>query len=192
MSEREPPDFAMRRAVEVLASIYERKRPPHEPTLPPRADAPLVLFNERLSLVVGTSTRREVEREFGIAYRYPAAGWHTYCLRIAGDRAFLSLFFSGASLSAAELYRPRSAQAPPLEARDCGNYRLVPGEIGLGMQMLALPEYFTQIPAPSGSYAHIFATGFPGGSALVMGNEGTLERIAVYVDSSTAPATQIE
>ncbi|MDH2909869.1 MAG: hypothetical protein PXZ07_07150 [Candidatus Eremiobacteraeota bacterium] len=193
MSEREAPDFAMRRAVEVLASIYERKRPAREPTLPPRADAPIALFNERLSLVVGTSTRREVERELGIAYRYPAAGWHTYCIRIAGERAFLSLFFSGTSLSAAELYRPRAAQAPPLEARDCGAYRLVPGEIGLGMQILALPDYFTEIPAPGGgSYAQIFAAGFPGGSALVMGNEGTVERLAVYVDSSTAPATQIE
>ena len=193
MSEREPPDFAMRRAVEVLASIYERKRPPREPTLPPRADAPIVLFNERLALVVGKSTRRDVERELGIAYRYPSAGWHTYCLRIAGERAFLSLFFSDTCLSAAELYRPRTAQAPPLEARDCGFYRLVPGEIGLGMQLLALPEYFTEIPAPpGGSYAQIFATGFPGGSALVMGNDGTIERIAVYVDSSTAPNARVE
>ena len=192
MSEREPPDFAMRRAVEVLASIYERKRPAHAPTLPPRADAPIALFNERLSLVVGTEMRREVERELGIAYRYPSAGWHTYCLRIAGERAFLSLFFSGNFLSAAELYRPRAAQAPPLEARDCGSYRLVPGEIGLGMQLLALPEYFTQIPAPSGgSYEQIFATGFPGGSALAMGSDGTIERLAVYVDSSTAPSAPL-
>ena len=193
MSEREPPDFAMRRAVEVLASIYERKRPAHAPTLPPRADAPISLFNERLALTVGCSTRRDVERELGIAYRYPSAGWHTYCLRIGGERAFLTLFFSGTLLSAAELYRPRAAQAPPLEARDCGSYRLVPGEIELGMQLLALPEYFTPIPAPSGgSYAQIFATGFPGGSALAMGNDGTVERLAIYVDASTAPGAPLD
>ncbi|HUY10699.1 MAG TPA: hypothetical protein VMV73_00400 [Candidatus Dormibacteraeota bacterium] len=189
MSEHESPDFAMQRAVEVLASIYERKRPAKEPSLPPRADAPILLFNERLPLEVGITIRSTVERELGIAFRYPSAGWHTYCLKITGERAFLSLFFSGENLSAAELYRPRAAQAPPLEAREIGPYRLVPGEIALGMQMLALPEHYSTIPSPNGgAYEQILATGFPGGSALVMGNGGAIERLAIYVDASTISA----
>src|SRR5260370_42096115 len=67
------PDFAMQRAVEILASIYERQRKLLE-TPPPPMDKPVVLFNESISLAVGNTTRAAVERELGVAFAYPARG----------------------------------------------------------------------------------------------------------------------
>lgn len=192
--EREPvaPDFAMQRAVEVLANIFERNHRAKEAVPPPPIDRPVVLFNEAIPLDVTRTTRDDVEKALGIAYSYPARGWHTYCVFGAKrTREFLSLFYSSADrqLASAELYLPKSERAPKLEPRDLGGFRLVPSEVALGMQVSALPENFARIIAPSerAAYADIFEARFPGGAAYAMGNQGVIERLALYVLKPPTP-----
>lgn len=190
MSEPTPPDFAMARAVEILANIYERNRK-EQNVPPPPCDVPIVLFNETVSLQVGVTTRKDVEKAFGIAYSYPAAGWHTYCVRgTRGEKLFVSIFYADGTMAAAELYLPKVERAPKLAPRDLF-FRLVPSEITVGLPFTSLPEHFGRIeglPPGLGAYADVFEARFPGGAAYAMCNEGIIERIAVYVhDSETLP-----
>jgi len=185
MSEEEStaPDFAMLRAVEILAGIYEREQQRFE--LPPPMDRPVLLFNEAIGLDVATTTRSAVQRALGIAFAYPAAGWHTYCVRGANhSREFLSLFYIDDHLASAELYIPKSERAPRLEPRDIGRFRFVPGEIAIGMPTSSLPATFGRVSALAeelGTYSESFQARFPGGAAYAMGNDGTIERLAIYV-----------
>jgi hypothetical protein len=181
MSE-EPPDFAMQRAVEILANIYERVHKPSDAP-PPPADKPILMFSEKLALDVNTTMRADVEKQLGIAFSYPARGWHTYGVRGRdGARLLLSLFYSGNQLASAELYLPKVDRAPKLEPQDA-HYRFVPGEIEVGMQYTTLPEHFGKMagmPTRLGPYADIFEARFPGGAAYAMGNDGIIERLALY------------
>ncbi|HZZ00033.1 MAG TPA: hypothetical protein VFE36_10695 [Candidatus Baltobacteraceae bacterium] len=177
----------MTRAVEILAQIYERQRKAsYVPPVP--FDRVVVLFNETIAFDVTKTTRREVERALGIAFSYPMRGWHTYCVRgVSGAREFVSLFYetpanAQSTLISAELYLPKVDRAPPLEPRNLGGVRLVPGEIAIGAALTSLPENFARIEklAGLGAYDDIFEARFPGGSAYAMGNAGTIERLAIY------------
>ena len=192
MSDDAPtPDFAMLRAVEILANIYERARKAQDAP-PPPSDVPIVLFSEAIALRVGTTTRAQVEKALGIAFSYPARGWHTYCVKgTRGEKLFASIFYSESGMAAAELYVPKVDRAPNLTKRDL-HFRLVPGEISVGMPFTGLPEHFGRIaalPSSIGAYADMFEARFPGGAAYVMGNEGVIERLAVYVldDAAALP-----
>ena len=182
MSEERPPDFAMQRAVEILANIYERRQKTTDAP-PPPAGKPIVLFNETIAFDVTRTKREDVERALGIGFAYPARGWHTYCVRGSqGARLFASLFYSSDSLVAAELYVPKVERAPNLEPRDL-NFRFVPGEIAVGKPVTSLPEHFGRISALAeklGAYQEMFGATFPGGSAYAMGNDGAIERLAIY------------
>ncbi|HEY5340529.1 MAG TPA: hypothetical protein VIK27_05845 [Candidatus Aquilonibacter sp.] len=178
----EPPDFAMMRAVEILAGIYERQQK-IDNTPPPPADKPLLLFSENLALDVTTTTKRDVERALGLAFRYPAAGWHTYGVRGSkSPRLLLSIFYSNDRLASAELYVPKVERAPNLQPQDA-HFRLVPGEIECGSPITTLPEHFGRMagmPTELGPYADMFEARFPGGAAYAMGNDGVIERLALY------------
>ncbi|HYW53962.1 MAG TPA: hypothetical protein VE826_08330 [Dongiaceae bacterium] len=191
MSDDEPraPDFAMRRAVEILAGIYEKNRA--RANVPPAPlDRPVTLANERLVFALGVTTRAEVERAFGIAFAYPMRGWHTYAAREDGARYFLSLFYANASadvpaqrtLLALEYYLPKADCAPSLAARDYGPFRLTPGDVALGAATASLDERYGSAagaPAPV-VYAEAYEARFPGGVAYVMGNGGRIERLGLY------------
>lgn len=182
MSEGPTPDFAMQRAVEILAGIYERQQKSSD-VPPPPVDKPIVIFNETIAFDVTRTQRSDVERALGVAFSYPARGWHTYCVRgPEGARLFASLFYSGASLIAVELYVPKVERAPNLAPRDL-NFRFVPGEIAVGRPITSLPEHFGRISRLAeafGAYKEMFEARFPGGSAYAMGNEGAIERLAIY------------
>lgn len=183
MSEQ-PPDFAMARAVEILASIYERQRKEAD-VPPPPFDKPIVIFNEALALDVTRTTRADVEKALGLGFLYPSLGWQTYCVRGAErTREFLSIFYSQDHLAAAELYLPRNTSAPSLEPRNLGRFRFVPGELMLGMPTTSLPENFGRIAGVAetvGPYDELYEARFPGGAAYCMGNGGAIERLALYV-----------
>jgi hypothetical protein len=184
--DKPPPDFAMTRAVEILAKIYERQRRIAD-VPPPPLDRVAQIFNETVACDVTQTTRRDVERALGVAFSYPSRGWHTYCVRgVEGAREFLSLFYSKAGgesvLVSAELYVPKVDRAPALEPRNLGRFRLIPGEIAIGMQIASLPEAFSQLQKPEGlgPYETIVQATFPGGQAYAMGNKNTIERLAIY------------
>jgi hypothetical protein len=181
------PDFAMSRAVEILAQLYERQvRLADVP--PPPLDRVAQLFNETIAFDVTKTTRAEVERALGVAFAYPVRGWHTYCVS-GGElgREFVSLFYespggSANALVSAELYVPKAKGAPALAPRNLGRFRLIPGEIAIGTQIGSLPESFARIekPAGLGPYDAILQARFPGGVAYAMGSENVVERLAIY------------
>lgn len=181
--EKPPPDFAMLRAVEVLAQLVEKMRSqPNVP--PPPIDRPVILFNEECPIQIGVTTRQTVERAFGTGFTYPAKGWHTYGMRRDGAQAMLSLFYRDDVLIAAEHYFSTAKDAPPLAPRSYGAFRFVPGEVGLGTSFTKLSELY--VPAVGGPGAIVFDSAyearFEGGVAYVMGNKGLIERLVLYVD----------
>jgi hypothetical protein len=183
MSDPGAPDFAMLRAVEILAQIHERNRT--KPNAPPAPiDRPVLLHSERLSIKIATTKRSEVERALGIGFSYPARGWHTYASSEAGQRFFLSLFYKNGILVAAELYAPRGAHAPNLEARDFGGFRLEPGGVRAGMPSNGVAEPFAPAVGGPGKvvYDRAFEARFPGGVAYAMSSKGVVERLALYAD----------
>jgi len=172
----DPPDFAMVRAVEILAKIAEGKRPAYAP--PPPIDRPMLLFSEDVSFEIGATRRPDVERAIGIAFAYPVRGWHTY----AGGgpkHPLLSAFYKDEVLLAVELYVPRSDRAPKLAAR-ASTFRLVPGELTIGMSPVALGETFARVPSAPGTYDETYEARFPGGVAYAMTRKGEIERFALY------------
>jgi hypothetical protein len=183
MTEDEPPapDFAMQRAVEILAKVYETGRARRN--VPPAPlDRPVVLANERLVFALGTTARADVEHVFGVAFAYPMRGWHTYAAREDGQRYFLSLFYAQNALVALEYYLPKADRAPTLAARDYGPFRLSPGDVALGAATSSLDErYVTAVGGPAPVvYAEAYEARFPGGVAYVMGNDGRIERLGLY------------
>ncbi|MEO6913024.1 MAG: hypothetical protein ABI182_03260, partial [Candidatus Baltobacteraceae bacterium] len=178
MSDHDAPDFAMLRAVEILAKIHERARA--QPNVPPRPiDRPIVLFNETYSFAIGQSTRPEVERAFGVAFSYPSRGWHTYAVAGANrERHLLSAFYKNDRLVAAELYVPTTDRTPPLAPRNL-NFRFVPGELHLGMAVTAIGEDFVDAIGGPGPvvYDQAFEARFPGGVAYAMAKKGRIERL---------------
>ncbi len=180
-SNDDAPDFAMQRAVEILAQVYEKGRARRN--VPPAPlDRPVVLANERLVFTLGMTTRAEVEKAFGVAFAYPIRGWHTYAAREDGRRYFLSLFYADAALVALEYYLPKADRAPNLAARDYGAFRLSPGDVALGAASASLDErYVTAVGGPAPVvYAEAYEARFPGGVAYVMGNGGRIERLGLY------------
>ncbi len=182
--DRDAPGFAVHRAVEILANIYERnaarRSAPPEP--PPPLDVPVVLACGTLVLALRTTTRSDVERALGVGFAYPMRGWHSYAARENGKRNFLSLFYSDASLIAAEYYVPKADRAPGLAARDYGALHLTPGDVMLGAATATLDARYTVAsggPAPI-VYAEAYEARFPGGIAYVMGNGGRIERLGLY------------
>jgi hypothetical protein len=176
------PDFAMQRAVEILASIYERNQ--SRPATPPvPLDRPVVLTTDQLIFTLGTTTRADVERVYGVAFSYPMRGWHTYAARENGSRRFLSLFYAAdKQLVAIEYYLPKIDRAPGLAARDYGALRLSPGDVALGSTTASLDARYTPAvggPAPV-VYREAYEARFPGGVAYVMGNDGVIERFGLY------------
>jgi hypothetical protein len=183
MNGKPPPDFAMLRAVEILAKMHERVR--SEPNTPPAPiDRPVVLESERLTLRVAATRRIEVERELGIGFSYPARGWHTYASSEAGRRCLLSLFYKSGILLAVELYAPRGPHSPNLQARNLGGFRLEPGSVQVGMQTTAIAEPFTPAVGGPGKvvYDSAFEARFPGGVAYAMAAKGIVERLTIYAD----------
>ena len=179
---KDAPDFAMLRAVEVLASIANRARTtPGVP--PPPIDRPVVLFNETQAFRIGTTTKREVERSLGTGFSYPAKGWHTYSVHgPQSERWLISLFYKDDIVVGIEHYVPKSDSAPKLQPRNIGGFRLIPGEVGLGTPFSALDARY--VPAVGGPGTVVYDTSyeirFPGGLAYVMGNAGTIERLVIY------------
>lgn len=175
------PDFAMLRAVEILAGLAIKNR--ETPVVPPPPiDRPVILYNKRRALQLGRTTRAEVQRDLGRGAAYPAAGWWTYALRFGGSRRLLSVIFHSDVLSGAELYLPKGSNIPPLVPNFWGDFRLIPGEVALGAALGTLDPRYT--PAVSGpgrlTYATAFEIRFPGGLGYVMGNAGRVERLVLY------------
>ena len=179
-----PPDFAMVRAVEILAQIAEKRlKQPNVP--PPPIDVPVILFNENIRFQTGVTNRKDVIRELGTGFAYPAKGWDTYGLRENNERRLLSAFYKDDLLVGVEYYVPQTDSAPKLAPRDLGEFRLVPGEVRIGLGIISLDERFVDAVGGPGIavYRHAFEVRYPGGVAYAMGNDGTVSRLVLYAQT---------
>ena len=174
----------MLRAVEVMAKFIEEQI--GKPPVPPAPiDRPVILFNETLAFELDKTTRTEVERTFGTGFPYPAQGFFSYGLRQDGKPALISAFYDkDERLIGVEHYYVTSKGAPKLSPRPIGTFRLIPGEITLGMPVSKLSSEF--VPAVGGPspaiYKHRYEVRFPGGVAYAMGNDTRIERLVLYAD----------
>jgi hypothetical protein len=182
MSEgRPPPDFAMVRAVEILAKIAEKRlKQPNVP--PPPIDVPVILFNENVRFQIGVTKRTDVVRALGTGFAYPAKGWDTYGVRENREKRLLSAFYKDGLLVGVEFYVPQTDTAPNLAPRELGEFRLVPGEVRVGLGVVSLDERFVEAVGGPGTavYAHAYEVRFPGGVGYAMGNNGTITRLVLY------------
>jgi hypothetical protein len=169
--------------VEILAQMHERVRQKPNP-VPEPIDRAVLLQCERLTLQVSRTKRADVERELGIAFSYPARGWHTYATNESGRTCFLSLFYKNGVLVAVELYAPRGANAPNLQPRDLGGFRLEPGSIRIGMNVQSMPQPYTPAVGGPGKvvYDAAFEARFAGGVAYAMSSKCIVERLTIYAD----------
>lgn len=181
MSEKGPPDFAMLRAVEILARMHERARQtPNTP--PPLLDRDVVLQSERITFILGKTRRKDVEREIGVAFSYPVKGWHTYASRERAGTCLLSAFYKNELLVAVELYVPRGNLTPQLSPRDFGGFRLEPGSVEIGKLTADVSPLFTPASGGPGTvvYDRAFEARYSGGVAYAMARKGVIERLALY------------
>jgi hypothetical protein len=183
--DRPPPDFAMVRAVEILAAIAEKRlRQPNVP--PPPIDVPVILFNENIRFQTGLTRRDDVVRALGTGFAYPAKGWDTYSFREGRERRMLSAFYKDDVLVGVEFYVPMTDTVPNLAPRDIGAFRLVPGEVHVGSAIVSLDERFVEAVGGPGSavYTYAYEVRYPNGVAYALGNDGTVTRLVLYADQT--------
>jgi hypothetical protein len=176
-----PPDFAMVRAVEILAQIAEKQLKSAHVLAPP-IDVPIVLFNEHVMFVIGKTQRTAVIGELGPGYGFPTKGWETYAMHEGTTRCLLSARYDEGLLAGVDYYVAPANRVPELRARNFGEFRLVPGQVMIGSDMLQLDERF--VPVADGpdarTYSHAFEVRFPGGVAYVQGTGGHVQRLVLY------------
>jgi hypothetical protein len=180
-----PPDFAMLRAVEILAQIAEKQMTSAH-TLPPPLDVPLVLFNEHIMFVIGKTQRASVVNALGPGYAFPARGWDTYAMREHNTRYLLSALYRDDVLVGVDYYVPKTNSVPELAVRNFGDFRIVPGQIAIGSDITNLDQRF--VPVADGPDAHRYSYAFEvryrGGVAYAQSNGPLIQRIVLYaVDS---------
>jgi hypothetical protein len=176
-----PPDFAMLRAVEILAQLAERLLKSTN-VLPPPLDVPLVLFNENLMFVIGKTPRANVIKTLGAGYAFPYKGWETYATREGRARCLLSALYRDDVLAGIDYFIPKPSVVPELGTRSFGDFRLVPGQIAIGNEILRLDERFVSVDeGPDAQrYAYTYVAPYPGGIAFVQSNSGLIERIVLF------------
>lgn len=171
----------MLRAVEILAQLAEKLLKSTN-VLPPPLDVPLVLFNENLMFVIGKTPRANVVKTLGAGYAFPAKGWDTYATREGRARCLLSALYRDDVLAGVDYYIPKPSVVPELGVRSFGDFRLVPGQIAIGHEIMRLDERFTPVnEGPDAQrFAYTYVAQYPGGIAFVQSNSGLIERIVLF------------
>ena len=176
-----PPDFAMLRAVEILAQIAE-KMLSSEHVLPPSLDVPIILFNEHIMFTTGMTPQANIVKALGPGYAFPTKGWETYAIRERNKRYLLSALYRDGMLVAVDYYVAGARAVPELRNQDFGEFRLVPGQIGIGSEISKLDGRFVLVPeGPDGRiYLRSFECRYKGGVAFVQSDTDVVQRIVLY------------
>jgi hypothetical protein len=153
----------------------------------PLIPGPIRLTNALLAFHAGVTTRREIEHSLGPAIAYPAPGWQTWSLAGMRDAWILSAFYKDSRLLGVEYYIAKTGELPRYVPRIKGAFRFVPGDIGLGNSLATLPEGFAAAGGLAGTvravvYQQIFQARWTAGMAIVAGNDGLIERLALYAN----------
>jgi hypothetical protein len=181
----------------MFGGFFKRKADP-APVAPEPPKDPLRLKNGTLEFLVGFTTRRAIESRLGPAVEYPAPGWRTWAA--AGNRGdvwILSAIYRGTVLIGIEHYIAKTDQLPRDTPPANGLFVMVPGEIALGNRIAGLPERFKSVPGKPGTvralvYQQAYEARWPHGIAFVCGNNGRVERLALYANHEMPTIPPIE
>jgi hypothetical protein len=158
--------------------------PPPAPVL----SEPIRLTDGRLIFEVGANIRKDVEKRLRPPISYPVPGWQTWTVAGPHDETWiLSAFFRDQMLVAMEHYVAKTNRLPKYAPKISGGFRLIPDEISLGGKTTNLPAHFVPGAAAIGTvnsvvFQQLFAARWSTGVALVAGNDGRIERIALYAN----------
>jgi hypothetical protein len=179
----------------MFGALFKKKAAPEPPPAPVSTE-PFTLKCGSLVFLVGFTTRRAIERRMGPAVEYPAPGWKTWAA--AGPRGevwILSAIYRGQVLIGIEHYLAKTENLPRFTPPANGIFTLMPGEIGIGSRVAALGERFVSAGGKEGGprsivYQHAYQARWPHGVAIISGNDGRVERIALYANHEmpTLPA----
>jgi hypothetical protein len=179
----------------MFAGLFGKKKPPAAAPAKPVAP-PMTFESELLSFVPGFTTRRAIERRMGPAIEYPAPGWRTWAAAgLHNQRWVLSAIYRGQVLIGIEHYLAKTENLPRDTPPANGIFKLAPGDIGIGNVITTLPEYFISQAGREGGarsivYQHAYQARWAHGIAIISGNNGRIERMALYANHEmpTVPA----
>jgi hypothetical protein len=171
-----------------MSPLFRKKKLAPAPPAPVPAQEPYHLASDRVTFMVGLTTRGAIETHLGPAIEYPAPGWRTWAVAgLRGERWILSAMYRGTILIGIEHYLTKTDALPRHTPPANGVYRLFPGDLALGNRIHALPGNFVSAAGAEGGarsivFQHAFQAHWKHGLAIVCGNEGRIERLAVYAD----------
>ncbi|HEV8021094.1 MAG TPA: hypothetical protein VGP41_07510 [Candidatus Lustribacter sp.] len=172
----------------MLAGLFGKKKRAAAAPAPKPIAPPMTLESDLLSFVPGFTTRRAIERRMGPAIQYPAPGWKTWAAAgTRNQRWVLSAIYRGQVLIGIEHYIAKTDLLPRDTPPANGVFVVQPGDIALGNRIAGLPEYFISAAGKDGSarsmvYQHAFQARWQHGIAIISGNDGRIERIALYAN----------
>lgn len=149
---------------------------------------PMTLTSDSLTFLVGFTTRRAIERRMGPAVEYPAPGWKTWAAAgLRGECWILSAIYRGQVLIGIEHYLAKTENLPRFTPPANGIFKLQPGNIGIGTPITRLGDRFVSAAGKEGGprslvYQHAYQARWPHGVAIISGNDGRVERLALYAN----------
>jgi hypothetical protein len=166
-----------------------KKKPAPPPPPEPVSKEPILLTSDNLVFHVGFTTRRAIERRMGPAVQYPAPGWKTWAAAgLRGETWILSAIYRGTVLIGIEHYLAKTENLPRFTPPANGIFKMQPGNIGIGSPIERIPlDRFVSAGGKEGGvrsivYQHAYQARWPHGVAIISGNSGRVERIALYAN----------
>jgi hypothetical protein len=172
----------------MFGGLFNKKKPVAEVAPEPVSTEPFTLRCDSLVFLVGFTTRRAIERRMGPAVEYPAPGWKTWAAAgLRGEVWILSAIYRGQVLIGVEHYLAKTENLPRFTPPANGIFKMMPGNIGIGTRVTALGSRFISAAGKEGGprslvYQHAYQARWPHGVAIVSGNDGRVERIALYAN----------
>jgi len=171
----------------MFGGLFKKKVAPPPPPEPVSKE-PITLTSDSLVFLVGFTTRRAIERRMGPAVEYPAPGWKTWAAAgLRGETWILSAIYRGTVLIGIEHYLAKTENLPRFTPPANGIFKMQPGNIGIGTPVDRLPDRFISAAGKEGGvrsivYQHAYQARWPHGVAIISGNGGRGERIALYAN----------
>jgi hypothetical protein len=174
----------------MFVSLFSKKK--KKPKAPEPAaitsTEPITMTSDSLTFLVGFTTRRAIERRMGPAVEYPAPGWKTWAAAgLRGETWILSAIYRGQVLIGIEHYLAKTENLPRFTPPANGIFKLQPGNIGIGTAVTKLGDRFVSAAGKEGGprslvYQHAYQARWPHGVAIISGNDGRVERMALYAN----------
>ena len=189
----------------MFASLFSKKKKRKAAPEPPpvTSNEPITMTSDSLTFLVGFTTRRAIERRMGPAVEYPAPGWKTWAAAgLRGECWILSAIYRGQVLIGIEHYLAKTENLPRFTPPANGIFKLQPGNIGIGSSVKNLGERFVSAAGKEGGprslvYQHAYQARWQHGVAIISGNDGRVERMALYANHEmptlpVAPAAPVD